>query len=267
MSKDWKGKKLYHYTGYSALEGIIGNKELWLCNVKAMNDKAEMFHYMDTIRTSICNGLSKDQFRKTNTLFDEQIARLKDQPVYAMSFSLLQDDAAQWERYAVKGKGVCIQFNTEILEKICDKHALIKKVYYTLRVAQKNEHLELIRKYITDGYVDELAWGNINAIFSNCWACSSIYKHKSFKSEAEVRIVSLPFALKTFLDGPYYKMEPWGIREYYKIKISEKIENLISEIIIGPRANVTVDTLQRYLQHLSNDYTKIKVKESECPLR
>ncbi len=267
MSKDWKGKKLYHYTGYSALEGIINNEELWLCNVKAMNDKTEMLHYMNTIKTAVYSGLNKNQSRKATALFNEQIIRLKDKPVYAMSFSFLRDDAAQWERYSANGMGVCIQFNAEILEKVCSNHAMLTDVFYTQGAAKKSEHAKLIRDYIITSSVDMQAWGDINGIFDNCWAASSAYKHKSFKTEKEVRIVSLPFALKTFLDDPHYQMESWGIREYYKIKISEKIEDLISEIIIGPRANVTVDTLQRYLQHLSNDYTKITVKESECPLR
>ena len=260
-------KKLYHYTGYSVLEGIIDKKELWLCNVKSMNDKTEMLHYMNTVRAAVSNGLDESQLRETNTLFEKQISRLKDQPVYAMSFSLLRDDAAQWERYAVNGTGVCIQFNEEVLGQICDNHAMVKKVCYTEGAANKSKHTQLIRDYVETGHIDKQAWGDISGVFENCWASSSIYKHNSFRNEKEVRIVSLPFALQTFLGNPNYRMESWGIREYYKIKIIEKIDDLIGEIIIGPKANVTVDTVQRYLQSLSNDYTKIKVKKSECPLR
>ena len=157
--------------------------------------------------------------------------------------------------------------NNETYKKVCQIDNGFTKVHQSIQLLKKmnipiqlvstitKQNLDDIKKMAFYAYINQLPWTSTGGI------------KNSFRNEKEVRIVSLPFALQTFLGNPNYRMESWGIREYYKIKIIEKIDDLIGEIIIGPKANVTVDTVQRYLQSLSNDYTKIKVKKSECPLR
>ena len=265
----WKGKKLYHYTGFPVLEGIMNKGELWLCNVKSMNDTKEMLHYMDCLEDSVCKKLSDQQKEIAHNLFDDQLKKLKDKPVYASSFSRLKDDAAQWERYASNGEGICIAFNAELLEKICKGRAMLQTVYYTMN-ANNSIHTSLIREYILTGTVDTNAWRNIDSIFENSWVASSAYKHISFRSEREVRIVSLPFSIERDLGKPYYKMESWGVREYYILNLKEdeniKIQDIIKEIIIGPRSKATVDTVQRYLKNLDSNFANIKVSVSQCSL-
>lgn len=51
------GKGLFHYTTFDALEGILSNKEIWLGNLKYMNDRLEM-EIFQIFRRSI----SKDPF-------------------------------------------------------------------------------------------------------------------------------------------------------------------------------------------------------------
>lgn len=270
LSNKWKGKKLYHYTSFSVLDGILSKGELWLCNVKAMNDYKEMLHYMDCLENAVCKGLSNQQKAEAHTLFAKQMEKLKDSPVYVSSFSILHDDAAQWERYASAGMGVCLTFNAELLENICRRHAVLQKIFYTIN-ANRSKHTILIRDYILTGTVDKSEWGSIDGIFENSWAASSAYKHSSFKSEKEVRIVSLPFSLKYFLGEPHYKAEVWGIREYYTLNLKEnpdiKIEDLITEVTIGPKSNATEDTVEKYLANLNESFSKIKVIRSQCPLR
>ncbi|MDN0044930.1 DUF2971 domain-containing protein [Mediterraneibacter glycyrrhizinilyticus] len=265
----WKGKKLYHYTGFPVLEGIMNKGELWLCNVKSMNDTKEMLHYMDCLEDSVCKKLSDEQKEKAHNLFDDQLKKLKDKPVYASSFSCLKDDAAQWERYASNGEGICLTFNAEKLEKVCRGHAILQTVFYT-KNANKSAHASLIRDYVVTGKVNDIEWGSIEGIFENSWASSSAYKHDSFKSEKEVRVVSLPFSIKYFLGEPRYKIEGWGIREYYILDLNKNedipIQDLIKEVTIGPRSKATVDTVQRYLKSLNSNFSKISVSVSNCPL-
>lgn len=89
--------------------------ELWLCNVKSMNDTKEMLHYMECLEDSVCKGLPDEQKEIAHDLFDDQLKKLKDKPVYASSFSRLKDDATQWERYASNGEGICLTLNKEYL--------------------------------------------------------------------------------------------------------------------------------------------------------
>ena len=268
--KNWKGVKLYHYTSFPVLQGILDRGELWLCNVKVMNDRQEMFHYMSLVENSVCEGLEPDKCGEVHRLFANQLDRLENQPVYAASFSRLEDDAAQWERYASHGQGISIKFNAHLLKKIAEGRARLQPVYYT-RDAKASKHTALIRDYIMTGEVDRAAWGSIDGVFENCWAASSAYKHISFKSEKEVRLVSLPFSPRYFLGEPQYEMEEWGLREYYILNLKRNqeipVERLIKEVMIGPRANVTADTVERYIRSLNPEYEKIKVTQSDCPLR
>ena len=48
MSIEWQGKSLYHYTDFFALQGIIENHEIWLNNIKCMNDTKEIWHLMNS---------------------------------------------------------------------------------------------------------------------------------------------------------------------------------------------------------------------------
>lgn len=266
----WKRKRLYHYTSFPVLDGIINKGELWLCNVKSMNDTKEMFHYMECLEKSVCKAISYEQKEKVHKLFDMQLKKLKNQPVFASSFSRVKDDAAQWERYASSGEGVCLAFDAEQLEQICRSRATLQTVFYT-KHANKSIHTSLIKDYILTGVVNTNEWSGIDSIFENSWVASSAYKHASFKNEKEVRVVSLPFSMEHSLGKTHYKMESWGIREYYILDLKEneeiQMQDLVKEIIIGPRSKVTVDTVQRYLENLNSNFSKIKVSLAKCPLR
>ena len=64
------------------------------------------------------------------------------------------------------------------------------------------------------------------------------------------------------------------IKKYAKIKwydvckkLELNIQDLISEIIIGPRSQQKIDILKEYLSLNDYDDLALKVKNSECPLR
>ena len=44
-----KENKLYHYTDYNSLFGMLRNKELWLGNISGMNDKLEVVGYINNL--------------------------------------------------------------------------------------------------------------------------------------------------------------------------------------------------------------------------
>ena len=90
---DWKKyKSLYHYTNFNAFGGIIEKKEIWLSNVRSMNDRKEMMHFMDALRIVILKDL-KGREQEINELFDSQIKRLEDEQAYSFSLSTLKDDS------------------------------------------------------------------------------------------------------------------------------------------------------------------------------
>lgn len=123
------GKELYHYTDFNALNGILVKKEIWLGNVLEMNDALEMMHFMQLLEDAVIQKTHAETI--VRELFQQQTKRLKEMPVYAISLSNKNDDAAQWERYGNSGKGVCIGFNTEILKEYTRKNnAVLQPVHY-----------------------------------------------------------------------------------------------------------------------------------------
>ena len=116
---DHQGRNiLYHYTDFQAVDGILRQAQLRVNNVLRMNDSAEMRHFMNRLCTAVAERLEGDKERagQVRQLFQEELK--KEYSAFAACFSFHRDDAAQWERYGNRGRGVCIAFRREHLEKI-----------------------------------------------------------------------------------------------------------------------------------------------------
>ncbi len=271
---DFQGMKLYHYTDFSALNGIIKNCELWLCNVLTMNDLSEMRYFMDLMRQLVMQKEGVDTARAWS-LFETQMARLKEMPVFAASLTQLVDDAGQWERYGAEGKGVCIEFNAEILNRVIESYASLQRVFYVQHI-QETEHVEAIARYLKDP-ADLGKWDSINALFDNAWARSSAFKHIAFSNEREVRIMSVPLSSdavfsKQSLGQLKYSVSKYGLREYYAVPFMEKpgkmVEGLITGVYIGPRSPISEDMIRRFIESLGTlDAAKLTIRRADCPLR
>ncbi len=270
--KKWENVHLYQYTTFKALEGIIVNKELWLCNVASMNDKEEMKHYMNCLKRAVKERAVEERVTEKNeveNLFRRQMNRLKKMPVFSSSFSRKYDDAAQWERYAAQGKGVCIEFSASGLKQLLDDKMMLQEVFYTKNVkSNENEHVELIVRSFRERTLGLNS--SIDRIFNNAWACSSAYKHISFESEDEIRIMTLPFSNAKLEKDLDYLVLDGGIREYYKMKLvnSEGFfpEDLIKSVTLGPRSTIDEDICSRFLK-TKGLISKIEIKKTECSLR
>ena len=113
---------LYHYTDYQALDGIVGKGQLRLNNLLNMNDAAEMRLFMEGLFTAVTDRLRKDgmhdALKAVKMLFHEESKKEFYYSAYAACFSKNRDDAAQWERYGNHGRGVCIAFSREVLQRM-----------------------------------------------------------------------------------------------------------------------------------------------------
>lgn len=261
------GKGLFHYTTFDALEGILSNKEIWLGNLKYMNDRLEMEFFFKSLE----EALVKTHLKCTDTikvLFKTQLNRLKDTPTFAFSLSTTEEDASQWDRYANGGRGVCIKFNQEKLEECIQDKAFIQKVFY--ENVSKHQILALLDIYLKEGTVPN-GFTSIDALFDNAWSCAVSFKHPSFKAEKEVRICSVPFTGRVHMDELKYVATKSGLREYLPIKLCRDIERdygrAIEKITVGPAAGVDKNLVYRYLQHLGVDVSTITIDISTCPLR
>lgn len=267
---------LYHYTDFTALDGIVNERELRVNNVLNMNDAVEMELFITGVFSAVENQFSPEKDAEILLQLQRMLQgirkRLFDYSVYAACFSGYRDDASQWERYANRGKGVCLSFRKPILEKMTggalslqkvfyqddlQSHPLVGQIYDLLRNNRKIEDSPALRETVREAR-------------RNC----ASFKHPSFKSENETRLILMPYSVPDFELKPRYHVAKERIKKYYPLdldvmcqKAGVTIEDLIAEIMIGPESTQSVPILQDYLKDLGLNNLAGCICHSDCPLR
>lgn len=182
---------LYHYTSIDAMRGILGDKELWLSNVLSMNDSSECSNFINRLIKNLKTELDS-KYEADIVCFANKIKQnLKENTPFVGCFSKLEDNAAQWERYADNAKGVCIEFDRLAFEKmikICGGLCL-EDIEYRYNI-KKHDNYNNVKRWIVN---TELPAGckDEKGLISNIIVCSYFHKHKSFSTEEEVRVAQL----------------------------------------------------------------------------
>ncbi|MCR4939901.1 MAG: DUF2971 domain-containing protein [Treponemataceae bacterium] len=267
-------KKLYHYTDFNAMRGIISKGEIWLWNLRRMNDSQEMQYFITELKLAVKKLLSEQFYACMEHLFSEYLKDFDNLSSFAACFSEYADDASQWTRYSKNGMGVCIAFNKDMLTKIGEEgHAPLYKVNYSkscddLEIAK--ELAELIKKNSADSSQPQ----EIRGLFNKLISSSPLFKHPSFISEKEYRLVSLPYDVEKYLGEPHFFVEETNIKKYYILNLSNvctrlnlNYADLFEEICIGPQARVTKEVLSDYFAATGMKELCDKITLSECPLR
>lgn len=281
---------LYHYTTYESLEKIISNKSLKLNNILEMNDTEEgkaIERYLNNKHESRKNEYRLPLIQKIN---EQKIAGIKQElpkcnsGIFSFSFSVLNDDASQWDRYGIpKGNrsnppsGVCLEISSSQLKSIVN------------RIKANNKHIQYIdivpvlyTNYSSDNIVltniyDRIyAQSNIENMLSilkglrhddkltQRIAMNSAYiKHYSFKYERELRLIAI-------IDNAITECTSFGslLLNMAYGNTDFKLSDLITSITIGPGASAYRPKIEKLLEenNINVDFKKY-IKESDCPLR
>ena len=270
------GDTLYHYTNLTALNGMLfGKKELWLGEDSFMNDTKELTDFIDKLKTACLDPANQDNQQKYIEFFDKVYAHVKSNYPYIMSFSRRIDDAAQWERYADNARGLCIEFNTYNLAKILyttNSAAFLEDVFYDYD-AHQHEHCKIVKSWIEnneflEGFSDE------DGLIDNIVATASSYKHNSFSAEDEIRAIILFIGSFSKAIRVEYETLNGIVKKYAKIDLTTackeagiNLQDLFNGIIIGPRSQQNIHTLQEYLINGGYERLANNITVSECPLR
>ena len=114
----------------------------------------------------------------------------------------------------------------------------------------------------------------IKAALHDAWACSASYKHPSFFSEYEMRLIVSPFDTAAFPIRPCYHVTNERIKKYYPLDLNAMcrdagipLEGLIAEIIIGPDSTQSEAVFKDYLRDSGLPELAGRVSMSDCPLR
>jgi hypothetical protein len=103
---------------------------------------------------------------------------------------------------------------------------------------------------------------------------SAAYKHPSFASESEIRLVVMPLDMRSMQIKPQYNVKRERIKKYYPLDLNKMcrkshvdIEDLISEVMVGPESTQSPQILRDYLLDQGLKKLADAVSTSDCPLR
>ncbi len=268
---------LYHYTDFIAFDSIIKNRELRVNNVLNMNDAAEMELFMKGIFEAVLKRLKEAGHRRRTEalarLFEEEKGKYFKYSAYAACFSMYRDDASQWERYADRGKGVCIGMRRNLLEQMAGGAISLQKVYYQDDM-DSHPLAEEIYGLVTAGEPVSEDNPRLDEMIRKAWRNAASFKHPSFSSEHEVRLVVMPYGASDFHIKPCYHVAKERIKKYYPLDLETmcssagiSLTDLIPEIIIGPESTQSLPILQDYLSDLGLNALAERICYSVCPLR
>lgn len=111
-------------------------------------------------------------------------------------------------------------------------------------------------------------------LMNDAWVQSAAFKHPSFASEREYRLVVSPFISNEFAVEPKYHVSMGRIKKYYPLdltrmcgRLNMHLSDLVGEIIIGPTSSQSLPILQDYLVDCGLTVLKDRITMSSCPLR
>lgn len=250
-------ERLYHYTTFSGLLGIVGSSTLWASDIRYMNDSAELKHTADLIRIEITDRVRAGHAKPDllNQFLDWVTHRITNgHMLFASSFRANGNLLSQWRGYSRMGKGVSLGFNPRLILKCAQKQSFqIGKCIYS-----REEQKRLIGQVVDS--VEAMADGSdhntdihskggrersYHSIFqkmeSDLLRIAAILKHPSFKEEEEWRVVSP--VITDFLKEPVLFREGTSMLvPYIEFNLATRPNSSIAleHLFLGPTPNITI---------------------------
>lgn len=188
-------KSLFHYTDVGAVKAILENCELWLTDLRFLNDAQELndgvVFVSEALRKGRENFNGRDDYVDNSitlltSSFDDHISIwIDDEPTFVCSFSEAGNQLSQWRAYG----GYAIEFDREALGSDLE---LFDCIYDR---TEKTEIAEDMVSHAIDGLAadfrlyDGAAGPDSLDFLSGLIRTASIFKDESFYEEREVRSV------------------------------------------------------------------------------
>lgn len=189
-------ERLYHYTTFSGLQGIVGSRRLWTSDVRYMNDSAELRHTADLIGTEVNRRIRAGHPRaKLLSQFIDWVSHriINGHMVFAASFRANGNLLSQWRAYGTPGKGVSLGFNPgHILRCARRQQFQVGRCIYEPAVQRQlvNQVIDAVEDLAdhepTEAHSDHL----FATLESDLLRLAALLKHPSFREEDEWRVVS-----------------------------------------------------------------------------
>jgi hypothetical protein len=249
---------LYHYTDNETFIKIIENKEIWLSNIFQTNDPYDGLWIIEVIKENYPEIYDKYIYKKMDRYKNIEYISSGQGSKYIACFSKKRDLLSQWRGYGDDGKGICIGFNENILERYVDDISHTLQGYLRLLPIEykKEKQLEDIKRT----YENREIYDNVNPGNDDIRWCTelidysaALYKQNGFREEQEIRLIYKPEQFISelqcedkirkcgtiYIPQIYYRTNKQkdDIIPYYKLDISGSYD-IIKEIIVGPKSKL-----------------------------
>ncbi len=210
--------ELMHYTTADGLKGIVTSKTLWATHAGFLNDSEEVIGFFDNQLPMILKSeLEKHVSESLDQCLEKFLAAFREaqeqvQDHYVTSFCTASDEwvsqnglLSQWRGYGQDG-GYAIAFDTKGLSSLLEndaKHYHDSEETLVFGDVQYDEgteglsfvcdkqvlrHVKHVRESFAECLKQEMAWEDYKA-FDSIAVLSTLWKHRGFREEREVRIV------------------------------------------------------------------------------
>ncbi len=249
-------ERLYHYTSFAGLLGIVDKRALWASDIRYMNDSAELKHTADLIRAEITRRIDAGHQRPEllNQFLDWVTHRITNgHMLFASSFRANGNLLSQWRGYSRLGKGVSLGFNPEYILRCAAQQAFqIGRCIYDCNhqaslIRQVVDAVESLaaehdRNALQDNLsVDKSYRAVFQLIESDLLRIAAILKHPSFREEEEWRIVSP--VVTDFVKAPVEFREGTSMLvPFIQFNLLEENASAIGieHLFLGPTPNIII---------------------------
>lgn len=271
---------IYHYTSLENFQKIIESKELFLFNAYNMNDNLEINWINHLIDEEFRECNEKELIEKTVDLYN-----LNKTTPYICCFSYDGDLLSQWRAYADDGKGIAIGFNESQLN--VGKKIPVTGISSDLStglfdcIYDEQEQRNLIHSTVNSNIITRNTYKNDNEytamhLSGSLKLFSLVMKNSAFIEEKEIRLIHLPLItmhkrtkeikMMGNISPLYFMKKKQGISSYFKYSLESFFnDELIPEIILGPKCNINISDLELFL--LSNNLLNTKIIKSRASYR
>ncbi len=256
LYSDIPQERLYHYTNFTGLLGIVESRALWASDIRYMNDSAELKHTADLIRTEITQRIGAGHSRPDllNQFLDWVTHRITNgHMLFASSFRSNGNLLSQWRGYSRLGKGVSLGFNPESILRSANHQSfqigkciyncqqqeqLIRQVVDAVEALAK-EHDRAAGGKETDG--SSFYHSIFQLIESDLLRIAAILKHPSFREEEEWRIISP--VITDYVKAPVQFREGTSMLvPYIQFNLPAEHDSSLAleHLYLGPTPNITI---------------------------
>lgn len=252
-----QSKLLWHYTNWSALEGILQSRSIWASHVAFLNDEKEIKNAVGLAISEMDHGPGRNAPTDALEFAKQALVGSSEINICVASFSAAFDQLSQWRAYASSLPGVAIGFDRAAMGQLAERNAFrVQGCIYSPQeqlthvkacIANWLERVERADKASNrENYMSNSGWLFAQDVVS----VAPRLKHPKFSEEAEWRIVTDP--IKSTDDWGFHRAGSMVV-PHIAIKLDHpQVAFPIRSIAVGPNPHMsavmtaTTMLMQRY---------------------